>query len=131
MDLFKALNTEQYKGDKDCSDLITAALSQSDPSKCPAGGAGPGSPVQKCMSKTPGTAKAWVSFVRTCEVMNVANRAGEAEAATELKPSCFPAFNGMSDFEAYVGGAASAAGMVHVAAVTLVAVAAGALAIIM
>ena len=36
-------------------------------------------------------------------------RAGEAEAATEKKPSCFPDFANINDFKSYVGAAASAA----------------------
>lgn len=36
-------------------------------------------------------------------------RAGEAEAATEKKPSCFPDFASVAEFQAWVGGAAASA----------------------
>ncbi|GBF92644.1 hypothetical protein Rsub_05013 [Raphidocelis subcapitata] len=107
IDRFNALIKAQYKDDAACADLIKAALSTTDPQKCPEGSRKAGSKVQKCMSKTPAASTAWVDFVRSCEVMNVANRAGEAEAATERKPSCMPDFAGVDAFRAYVGGAAA------------------------
>lgn len=53
LDKFNTLIKTQYSNDTDCATLIKNALSTSDPSKCPAGGADKGSNVQKCMSKTP------------------------------------------------------------------------------
>ncbi|KAI8466463.1 MAG: hypothetical protein J3K34DRAFT_472571 [Monoraphidium minutum] len=102
MDRFTSLMKEQYKGDTKCPDLIKAAMSTSDPAKCPAGSQGEHSQVQECMAKNDATAKAWSGFIRTCEVLNVANRAGEAEAATERKPSCFPPFTSVDDFTKWV-----------------------------
>ena len=103
IDRFNALVKKEYgKADDKCASLIRAALSTADPKKCPEGSRdASGSDVQKCMAKAP---KAWTDFVRACEVMNVANRAGEAEAATARKPSCMPDFASVADFMAYVGG---------------------------
>ncbi|KAF8070983.1 hypothetical protein HT031_001064 [Scenedesmus sp. PABB004] len=105
-----------YGGDSDCGDKIKDALSSApakagDYSDCPGGAeAGPGSAVQKCMSQ-PGARDAWLSFIKGCEVLNVNERtgAGEAEAAADAKPSCFPRFNSLTAFTNYLDGKAATA----------------------
>jgi hypothetical protein len=58
-------------------------------------------------------------------------RAGEAEAASTRKPSCMPDFAGMTAFEAYVGGATSAAAPLARGVATAAALAAAAAAVLL
>eukprot|EP00882_Tetradesmus_deserticola_P006571 GHRQ01006915.1.p1 GENE.GHRQ01006915.1~~GHRQ01006915.1.p1 ORF type:complete len:179 (+),score=72.63 GHRQ01006915.1:607-1143(+) len=114
-DTFKSIMADHYAGN-DCGDMIKAAMSTApaSASDCPNGVmADAGSEVQKCMSKSQETRDAWVAFIKRCEVLNVNERAGagEAEAAADAKPSCFPRFNSLSAFTSYVndqGGQAAA-----------------------
>ncbi|KAF6256749.1 hypothetical protein COO60DRAFT_1528059 [Scenedesmus sp. NREL 46B-D3] len=107
-DMFKLTMTDHYAGD-DCGDMITEAMSTvpTSASDCPNGVyADAGSEVQECMAKNQNSTDAWVAFIKRCEVLNVNERAGagEAEAAADAKPSCFPRFNSLSAFTSYLEG---------------------------
>ncbi|WIA31820.1 hypothetical protein OEZ86_002687 [Tetradesmus obliquus] len=121
-DTFKSIMSDNYAGDK-CGDMIKAAMSTAPKgaSDCPNGViADAGSEVQKCMSKNKDTVEAWTNFIKRCEVLNVSERAGagEAEAAGDAKPSCFPRFNGLSSFTNYLNGQSGSANSpaVHIGA---------------
>lgn len=118
-DQFDTIITQRYATDKTCADLIRKAMSTAPKSDadCPGGAkADAGSPVQKCLAKNEDTISDWSSFIKACEVLNVNERAGagEAEAAADAKPSCFPRFNSLTAFKEYLSAglllAAAAAG---------------------
>ncbi|KAL6759751.1 hypothetical protein V8C86DRAFT_2568449 [Haematococcus lacustris] len=98
-----------------CSALITTALNTTVKSQCPPSTIG--SPVQRCMNTTKAAADSWASWVRGCEIMYVANRAGSGESEegfTYKDNSCFPIFNSFNDFSSWLYGrqvGSSAAGM--------------------
>lgn len=105
-DRFESIKEDLYKDDESCIEKVEKAMSGNDASECPEGigGSGAGSAVQKCMSKSQATVDAWSNFIKGCEVMNVQNRGGEAEAAGDAKPSCFPRFSTLDEFTAYLKG---------------------------
>ena len=72
---FDALMAKHYAAPADakCAKLVRGMLSTADPAKCPDADSAPGSAVQKCMGKSKESSEAWETFVKKCEVMNVAN----------------------------------------------------------
>ncbi|KAG2453185.1 hypothetical protein HYH02_002509 [Chlamydomonas schloesseri] len=100
---------EPFFAAEGCSALVKTALETTVRTQCPSTAVG--SIVWTCMNGWNGTAVdpgkvlAWISFIRGCEILYIAQRVNSAESEDGfmyLDNSCFPRFTSAAAFEAYL-----------------------------